>query len=55
MLASFCIVAYYNIIIGWSLIYLMMSFVDPLPWSVMNTTNAAQTVKDCPDLYITQE
>ena len=26
VLASFCIVAYYNIIIGWSLIYLIMSF-----------------------------
>jgi len=55
VLASFCIVAYYNIIIGWSLIYLLISFVDPLPWSVMNTTNAAQTEKDCPGLYITQE
>jgi solute carrier family 6 amino acid/orphan transporter-like 15/16/17/18/20 len=55
VLAAFCIVAYYNIIIGWSLIYLIMSFISPLPWSVERTTNAAQTSKDCPDLYITQE
>lgn len=32
--ASFAIVCYYNIIIGWSLIYLIMSFMSPLPWSV---------------------
>ena len=53
--AAFAIVAYYNIIIGWSLIYLIMSFISPLPWSVQNTTNLAKTSKDCPDLYITQE
>jgi SNF family Na+-dependent transporter len=39
VLASFCIVAYYNIIIGWSLIYLVMSFQSPLPWSVQKTTD----------------
>lgn len=55
MFASFCIVAYYNIIIGWSLIYLVMSFMSPLPWSVQNTTDAAQTIKDCEGLYISEE
>ena len=55
VLASFCIVAYYNIIIGWSLLYLVFSFMDPLPWSVQKTTDAAGTYKDCPDLYITEE
>ena len=39
VLAAFAIVAYYNIIIGWSLIYLIMSFADPLPWSIQNTVN----------------
>ena len=53
VLAAFCIVAYYNIIIGWSLIYLIMSFVSPLPWSVQNIT--AGNYKDCPGLYISEE
>lgn len=37
VLASFCIVAYYNVIIGWSAIYLVAAFMSPLPWSVQNT------------------
>lgn len=45
VLAAFAIVAYYNIIIGWSLIYLIMSFADPLPWSIQNTINGIN--KDC--------
>lgn len=53
--ASYCIVAYYNIIIGWSLIYLVMSFMSPLPWSVQNTTDANQSTKDCEGLYISEE
>ena len=59
MLAAFAIVAYYNIIIGWSLIYLVMSFVDPLPWSIQRTFNGQN--KDCfgqngtDVLFITQE
>ena len=39
VLAAFCITAYYNIIIGWSLIYLVLSFVDPLPWSTQRMIN----------------
>ena len=39
VLASFCIVAYYNMIIGWSVIYLIMSFSDPLPWSISKTVD----------------
>lgn len=53
--SSYCIVAYYNILIGWSLIYLVMSFMSPLPWSIKNTTDAAQITKDCPGLYISEE
>ena len=69
VLAAFCITAYYNIIIGWSLIYLIMSFSDPLPWSVQNMSpdryGATDGTKDCKGqwvgdvktnkLYITQE
>jgi len=55
VLASFAITAYYNVIIAWALIYLVVSFKSPLPWSVLNTTNEMQTQKDCPGLYITQE
>jgi SNF family Na+-dependent transporter len=50
--AAFVIVAYYNIIIGWSLIYLIMSFMSPLPWSSMNLTPGTN-YKDCEDLFIT--
>ena len=46
VLAAFCITAYYNIIIGWSFIYLVMSFIDPLPWSVQRTT-LDRKYKDC--------
>ena len=53
VLASYMIVAYYNIIIGWSLIYLIMAFISPLPWSIQRTYDGQH--KDCPDLYITQE
>ena len=52
--AAFCVTAYYNIIIGWSLIYLVMSFISPLPWSVKNTTPGT-TYKDCPELFISEE
>ena len=45
ILASFCIVAYYNIIIGWSLIYLVFGFFSPLPWSVQYTVDGKH--KDC--------
>ena len=56
VLAAFCIVAYYNIIIGWSLIYLIMSFVSPLPWSVQNIKGPTGTFyKDCEQLYISEE
>jgi len=61
VLAGFSIVAYYNIIIGWSLIYLIMSFISPLPWSVQNakiSTNPetlGSLYKDCDNLYITEE
>jgi len=58
ILASFSITAYYNIIIGWSLIYLVMSFISPLPWSVQNGTIDIATgnlYKDCKELYITEE
>ena len=64
VLAAFCITAYYNIIIGWSLIYLIMSFQDPLPWSVQNYKHA-KGYKECygqvvngvktDPLFITQE
>lgn len=53
VIAAFCIVAYYNIIIGWSFIYLIMSFISPLPWSVQNITKG--NYKDCPELYISEE
>ena len=60
VLAAFAITAYYNIIIGWSLIYLVMSFMDPLPWSVKYMTNRKDpdtgldvtTSKDCYGQYV---
>jgi SNF family Na+-dependent transporter len=55
VLASFCIVAYYNVIIAWSLIYLIAGFYDPLPWSVQNTVDVGQSHKLCQDIYITTE
>lgn len=53
VLAAYYIVTYYNIIIGWSLIYLIMSFINPLPWSVEYTTDGKH--RDCDDLFITEE
>ena len=55
VLASFCIVAYYNVIIGWSLIYLIAAFQNPLPWSVQHTFDVEQSHKMCPDIFITTE
>ena len=31
--SSYIITFYYNVIISWALIYFVMSFVSPLPWS----------------------
>lgn len=45
VLAAFMITAYYNIIIGWSLIYLVFGFFSPLPWSVQYTVDGKH--KDC--------
>jgi len=50
VLASFAIVAYYNVIISWALIYLVVSFFNPLPWSVSNYDKQA-----CPEMFITTE
>lgn len=55
VLAAFCIDAYYNVIIAWALIYLISSFINPLPWSLTYTVDINQTTKKCPDLFITQE
>lgn len=55
VLAAFCIDAYYNVIIAWALIYLVSSFINPLPWSLQYTVDINQTTKKCPDLFITQE
>jgi len=48
VMASFSIVAYYNVIISWSLIYLISSFKNPMPWSVQYATNPERTHKTCP-------
>jgi len=53
VLAAYYIVTYYNIIIGWSLIYLVMAFINPLPWSTTYTTDGKH--KDCDNLFITEE
>jgi SNF family Na+-dependent transporter len=34
ILASFSLVTYYNVMIAWSLIYLIVSFKSPLMWSL---------------------
>lgn len=54
IIAAFCIVAYYNIIIGWSLLYLVFSFYNPLPWSTYYNQEG-KNYKDCPGIPITQE
>lgn len=51
----YLIVLYYNVIISWALLLFFSSFMNPLPWSVQNTTNDAGTYKDCPKLYISEE
>jgi len=53
VLAAFLIDAYYNVIIAWALIYLVSSFMNPLPWSLAYTVDINQTTKKCPDLFIT--
>jgi len=55
IISAYSIVAYYNVIIAWALIYLVASFMNPLPWSLKYTTDINQSVKKCPDLYITEE
>jgi len=45
VLAAFFICTYYNVILGWSVIYLVMSLIDPLPWSAQNTVNGIN--RDC--------
>lgn len=54
-LATYIIVLYYNVIISWALTVFFNSFYNPLPWSVSNTKNEAQTYKNCPNMYITEE
>lgn len=51
----YLIVLYYNVIISWALLLFFSSFMNPLPWSVQNTTNDAGTYKDCKGLYISEE
>lgn len=55
VMASYLITFYYNVIIAWSLVYLCSSFINPLPWSIQNTTNEMQTERDCPGVHITEE
>ena len=52
--AAFIIVCYYNTILGWSVIYFVMSFMNPLPWSVKNMTPGT-THKECSSLFISEE
>jgi len=53
--ASFAITFYYNVIIAWALVYLVTSFINPLPWSAIYATNKEKTEKVCPGLYLTEE
>jgi len=53
VLAAFMITAYYNIIIGWSLIYLVFGFFSPLPWSVQYTVDGKH--KDCVGQFGTEK
>ena len=55
VLASFAIVLYYNVIIAWSLIYLVASFSPVLPWSTSLPSNGGDTWKTCPNLYLSEE
>jgi SNF family Na+-dependent transporter len=55
VVASFAITFYYNVIIGWAVLYFFAAFKNPLPWSIQNTTNELRTTKSCPKMYITQE
>lgn len=54
VLASFSLVTYYNVMIAWSLIYLVVSFKNPLPWSIQRA-QAGTNYKSCPNLFISEE
>jgi SNF family Na+-dependent transporter len=47
IMASYSLVVYYNVMIAWSLIYLITSFINPLPWS-MKRTQPGTNYKTCP-------
>lgn len=53
IMTNFLYNTYYNIIICWSLLYFVMSFMSPLPWSVQKSTDGNSKV--CPNLYISEE
>lgn len=55
IISAYTITAYYNVIIAWALIYLISSFMSPLPWGNEYTNDILMNHKKCPDLYITQE
>ena len=54
ILASYAITLYYNVMIAWSLIYLIASFINPLPWS-RKRAQSGTNYKTCPNLFITEE
>ena len=54
IMASYSLVVYYNVMIAWSLIFLITSFINPLPWS-MKRTQPGTNYKTCPQLFISEE
>lgn len=53
-LVSYVVLYYYNVMIAWSLIYFVSSFISPLPWS-MQRTQPGTNYKDCANLFVTEE
>ena len=50
---AYAITFYYNVIIAWSLLYLIQGFISPLPWSDQYKNDI--TRRKCPDVSITEE
>jgi SNF family Na+-dependent transporter len=55
VLSAYSIVAYYNVIIAWALIYLVVTFFGVIPWSKDAALSIDGATKKCPDMYISQE
>jgi len=55
VIASYCITLYYNVIIAWSLCYLVASFGSPQPYATARTIDGKTAKGGCPGEYIASE